>query len=73
MVIFTGRVPLEEFKVERPREYQELAASGELEQHLVEPLPHYVVRGFRIFGTVALILGLGLIFLILWAQVFGYR
>ena len=73
MVIFTGRVPLEEFKVERPREYEELVASGELEQHLVEPLPHYVVRGFRIFGTVALLLGLALVFLILWAQVFGYR
>jgi cytochrome b subunit of formate dehydrogenase len=73
IVIFTGRVPLEEFKVERPREYEQLVASGELEQHLVEPLPHYVVRGFRIFGAVALILGLILIFLIIWAEVFGYR
>jgi cytochrome b subunit of formate dehydrogenase len=73
MVIFTGRVPLEEFKVERPREYEELVASGELEQHLVDPLPHYVVRGFRIFGTIALVLGLTLVGLIIWAEVFGYR
>ncbi len=73
MVIFTGRVPLEEFKVERPREYEELVASGELEQHLVEPLPYYVVRGFRIFGTIALVLGLTLVGLIIWAEVFGYR
>jgi hypothetical protein len=36
-------------------------------------MPHYVVRGFRIFGAIALTLGLVLIFLILWAEVFGYR
>jgi cytochrome b subunit of formate dehydrogenase len=72
-VIFTGSVPLEEFKVDRPREYAQLEASGELEQRLVEPMPPYVVRGFRIFGAAALTLGLILIFLILWAEVFGYR
>jgi len=72
-VIFTGSVPLEEFKADRPREYEQLVASGELEQQLVEPMPHYVVRGFRIFGATALAIGLFLIFLILWAEVFGYR
>ena len=30
-VIFTGTVPLEEFKQDRPREYEELVASGKLE------------------------------------------
>ena len=73
IVIFTGRVPLEEFKVERPREYEEMVAAGELEKNMVDPLPPYVVRGFRIFGGVALTLGIGLIFLIIWAQVLGYR
>jgi hypothetical protein len=72
-VIFTGSIPLEEFKADRPREYEQLVASGELENQLVEPMPHYVVRGFRIFGATALTIGLLLIFLILWAEVFGYR
>jgi cytochrome b subunit of formate dehydrogenase len=73
MVIFTGRIPLEEFKHERPREYEELVRTGKIEEHLVEPLPPYVVRGFRIFGTIALTIGILLILLIIWAEVFGYR
>ncbi len=72
-VIFTGRVPLEEFKMDRPREYEELVRSGELEKHLVEPLPPIVIRGLKIFGSVALTIGLALVFLIIWAVVFGYR
>jgi len=72
-VIFTGRVPLEEFKLDRPRDYEELVKSGELENRLVEPLPPVVVRGFKIFGWIALSLGLMLILLIIWAEIFGYR
>jgi cytochrome b subunit of formate dehydrogenase len=72
-VIFTGRVPLEEFKQDRPREYEALVESGELERHLVEPLPPVVVRGLKIFGAIALFLGLALIILIIWAEIFGYR
>jgi cytochrome b subunit of formate dehydrogenase len=72
-VIFTGRVPVEELKEDRPREYEALLESGELERNLVDPLPSYVVRGFKIFGAVALTIGLGLILLIVWAEVFGYR
>jgi len=36
-VVFTGRMPLEKFKEERPREYQEMVDSGTLEKHLCEP------------------------------------
>lgn len=72
-VIFTGRVPLEEFKADRPREYRQLLESGELERHLVDPLPPYVTRGIRIFGWAALTLGLALVLLIIWAEVFKYR
>jgi len=72
-VIFTGRVPLEEFKHDRPEEYREMVESGELEKHLVEPLPPVVVKGLKIFGAVALSIGLILIGLIIWAEVFGYR
>jgi cytochrome b subunit of formate dehydrogenase len=72
-VIFTGRVPLEELREDRPEEYEELVRTGRLESHLVEPLPAYVERGFRIFGWTALSIGLALILLIVWAEVFGYR
>jgi len=72
-VIFTGRVPLEEFKKDRPREYDELVKSGELEKSLVDPLPSYVVRGLKLFGWIALSIGLILIMLIIWAEVFQYR
>ncbi|MEW5875511.1 MAG: cytochrome c3 family protein [Candidatus Zixiibacteriota bacterium] len=72
-VIFTGRVPLEEFKKDRPREYAEMIERQELEKHLVDPLPHVVVRGMKIFGFIALSIGLILVVLIIWAQIFGYR
>jgi len=72
-VIFTGTVPLEEFKRDRPAEYQRLAASGELEQRL-EPAPDpKMMRAWRIFGWIALSLGITLIVLIIYAAVFGYR
>ena len=72
-VIFTGRVTVEELREDRPREYEELVRTGQLESQLVDPLPPYVVRGFKIFGAVALVIGLALVFLIVWAEVFGYR
>jgi cytochrome b subunit of formate dehydrogenase len=73
MVMFTGRIPLEEFKHERPREYEEMVRTGKLEENLVDPLPPYVVRVFRIFGWTALTIGILLILLIIWAEIFGYR
>jgi cytochrome b subunit of formate dehydrogenase/uncharacterized protein with PIN domain len=72
-VIFTGRVPIEELKHDRPREYNELSESGKLLDNLGEPMPPAVVRGFRIFGSIALFLGISLILLIIWAEIFGYR
>ena len=72
-VIFTGRMPVEELKLERPREYAKLMKEGNLKKHLVQPLPEPIVRGMRVFGAVALTLGLTLILLIIYAEVFGYR
>ena len=72
-VIFSGRIPLEELKEDRPREYERLVESGELEQQLVDPLPSYVLRGLKIFGWFALSLGIALIVLIIWTEVFRYR
>ncbi len=72
-VIFTGRMSLEEFKEDRPREYEELVAKGDLEKHMVDPLDPHMVRAFKIFGFTALFIGLGLIILIIWTQLFGYH
>ena len=72
-VIFTGRMSLEEFKADRPREYRELVESGELEKHLVDPLTPNMVKALKVFGFTALTIGLSLIVLIIWAEIFGYR
>ena len=72
-VIFSGRVPIEEFKEDRPREYEELVNSRKLKKYLVDPMPHALLKAFKIFGTVALIIGLLLIILIIYAEIFGYR
>jgi cytochrome b subunit of formate dehydrogenase len=72
-VIFTGRVPLEEFKADRPREYEELVATGKLESRLVPPPTEGEIRFWRIFGFTALGIGLALIALIVYAMVFAYR
>ena len=72
-VIFTGRMTLEEFKEDRPREYEQLVAEGRLEEHMVDPLPEGFVKALKIFGFTALTIGLSLIVLIIWAVLFGYR
>ncbi len=72
-IIFSGTVPLEELKEDRPRWYKKLVESGELKENMAEPLPEVVVRGMKIFGGVALSIGIILILLIIWAEVFGYR
>ncbi len=72
-VIFTGTVPLEEFKRDRPREYQALVESGELEQRLAPAPSPRVVHAWRVFGAIALTIGILLILLILYAAIFGYR
>jgi len=72
-VIFTGRVPLEELKLDRPDEYEELVKSRELRKRLVEPLPPVVIKTIRVFGAAALTVGLILVLLIIYAEIFGYR
>jgi len=73
IVIFSGRVPLEEFKLDRPTEYKEMVANGELEKHLVEEYPPIVIRGMKIFGWTALITGFSIVIWIIYAMIFVYR
>ena len=72
-VIFTGGVPLEELKKDRPREYQQLVESGKLEDLMMpEPQPS-TNRMWRRFGFTALGIGIFLIGLVLYAMIFAYR
>ena len=73
VVIFTGRMPLEEFRRDKPAEYEALVKAGTLDQHLVEPYPPIVLRAVRIFGWTALTLGFGIVVWIIFAMVFTYR
>ncbi len=73
IVIFSGRIPLEEFKIDRPAEYKELVESGKLENYLVEPYPQIVIRAIKIFGWIALSIGFSIVVWIIYAMIFAYR
>ena len=73
MAMFTGRVPVDELARERPRQYEELVASGELEKHVVPEAPKEFRFWAAVFGTLALITGFTLVLFILWSMIFGYR
>ncbi|MFA6239325.1 MAG: cytochrome c3 family protein, partial [Candidatus Hydrogenedentales bacterium] len=74
MAMFTGLVPEEELKEERPRYYEELKESGELEKRLRhQEAPRELRFWAAIFGTFALTIGFGLVLLIMWSMLFGYR
>ena len=72
-VIFTGRVSVEELKIDKPREYEELVARGELEGNLFEPYPDKIQILFRVIGFTALSIGLTLVGLIIYSMIWGYR
>ena len=73
-VIFSGLVSLEEYKKDRPREYDELKKSGELENRLVKgQISEQKQRVITIFGFTALFIGITLIGLIIYSVLFGYN
>jgi cytochrome b subunit of formate dehydrogenase len=72
-VIFTGRVTLDELKHDKPAEYEQLVATGDLRKHLVDPYPEGVERVIRIVAYTALFCGLSLIVLIVYTMFFSYR
>jgi cytochrome b subunit of formate dehydrogenase len=73
IVIFSGRYPLEEFKMDRPGEYKQLVDNGELEKYLVEPYQPIVLRTIRIFGWIALSIGFSIVIWIIYAMIFAYK
>jgi cytochrome b subunit of formate dehydrogenase len=72
-VVFTGRMPLEEFKRDKPAEYQALVESGRLEENLVEPYPVIVVKTVRFFAWLALGVGFSMVVWIVYAMLFTYQ
>jgi cytochrome b subunit of formate dehydrogenase len=73
-VIFTGLVPLEEYKHTRPREYEDLKNSGQLRKRLVkkEITPEWE-RSVKVLGGLFLTIGILLTVLIIYSVLFGYR
>ena len=73
-VIFTGIMPLDELKIDRPREYERLVDSGELEKKIVDPqISSTRARVIAMFGYSALIIGIIMIGLIIYSVMFGYK
>lgn len=73
-VIFTGVVPLEEFKEDRPREYRELKESGRLDELIVKrEIPRSWESTAKIFGFIFLATGLIIVGLIIYSMLFGYK
>jgi len=63
--MFTGTVPLEEFRREHTLEYNRLLKSGQLAKHLVDAPSRPMTLGSRILGITLIICGLTLLVLVL--------
>jgi len=73
-VIFTGLVPLEEYKKERPKEYERLKKTGALRKVVVKDyIPKRVDRLIAFFGFLFLSIGMILIVLIIYSELVGYK
>jgi cytochrome b subunit of formate dehydrogenase len=72
-VVFTGRMPVAEFRRDKPAEYEALVAAGRLEENLVEPYQPVVIRTIRAFAWTALSIGTFMVLWIVYAMLFAYR
>lgn len=73
IVIFTGSMPLEEFKRDKPAEYEELVNSGKLDEYLVDKTPDYFIKIIRIFAWTVLLIGFSIIIWIIYSMIFAYK
>ncbi len=64
VVMFTGSVPLHEFKRDRTAQYNRLVESGELEKYLVDPPSGRMTKGSKILGLTLIAIGLTLLVLV---------
>jgi len=65
IVMFTGAVPLEEFRREHALEYKRLVESGELQRYLVDAPSRPMTVGSKILGFTLLTIGLVLLVAVL--------
>ncbi len=72
LVVFTGRMTVDELKHDKPDEYEALVEKGTLEEHLVVPYQPIVIRAIRFFAWTALALGTMIVLWILYAMIFSY-
>lgn len=71
-VIFTGYVPLEEYKKDRPREYEELVKSGRLDDVVVEKeISTSWLKTVKFFGYLFLTAGIIIVLLIIYSLIAG--
>ena len=73
IVVFTGRMTVEELKEDKPAEYEALVKEGKLNDYLVEPYPPIVIRVIRLFGWTALSIGFSIVIWIIYAMLFAYQ
>jgi len=73
-VIFTGLVPLGEYRIERPRDYEELKEKRRFKKVLVstEVSPLFVKFAYA-FGFFFLAVGIMIVMLIIYSMIFGYQ
>jgi hypothetical protein len=73
-VIFTGLVPFKEYKKDRPQAVIDLKESGLLRKRVVTTrISRRRAIAVRVFGGIALGLGLVIIALIMYSVLFGYQ
>ena len=72
-VVFSGSYDIEEFKLDRPHEYQEMVENGTLEQHIVQPPTKFMESVIRIFGWAALLTGLSIVVWIIISIIINYK
>lgn len=71
-VIFTGYVPLEEYKKDRPREYEELVRSGKIDEVVVEKeISTSWLKTVKFFGYLFLSAGIMIVILIVYSLIAG--
>ena len=65
ILMFTGRMPLEEFKREHAIDYQRLVESNQLDNYLVDAPTHPMTVGSKILGFTLMACGLILLYMVI--------
>lgn len=72
-VIFTGHVPVEEYKKDRPKEYEELEKAGKLDSVIVKKeFSENWMKTVKVFGFIFLFTGIALVILIIYSLIAGH-